>query len=155
VILIDANLLVYAHVASMPEHLAAVSWLDQKLNGTAVVGLPGQSLLSFARLVTKPRLFERPLSVAAAWAQIEHWLDCPVVQIPSPGNRYREILARLLLSSVDKSNLIPDAQLAALAIENGFVLCSSDLDFARFSELRWENPLAESDGLKRQKGRTN
>jgi uncharacterized protein len=143
VILIDANLLVYAHVASMPQHQAAISWLDQKLNGTAIVALPWQSLLSFARLVTNPRLFERPLSVATAWQQIESWLDCPVVRIPNPGDRYREILARLMASSVDRSNLIPDAQLAALAIENGFILCSSDRDFARFSELRWENPLVD------------
>jgi uncharacterized protein len=143
VILVDANLLVYAHVESMPQHQAAVSWLDQKLNGTAIVALPWQSLLSFARLVTNPRLFERPLSVATSWQQIESWLNCPVVRIPNPGDRYREILARLMGSSVDRSNLIPDAQLAALAIENGFILCSSDRDFARFSELRWENPLAD------------
>jgi uncharacterized protein len=143
VILIDANLLIYAHVVSMPQHQAAISWLDQKLNETAIVALPWQSLLSFARLVTNPRLFERPLSVVAAWEQIESWLNCPVVRIPNPGERYREILARLMASSVDRSNLIPDAQLAALAIENGFILCSSDRDFARFSELRWENPLAD------------
>jgi uncharacterized protein len=143
VILIDANLLVYAHVVSMPQHQAAVSWFDQKLNGTAIVALPWQSLLSFARLVTNPRLFERPLSVATAWEQIESWLNCPVVRIPNPGERYREILARLMATSVDRSNLIPDAQLAALAIENGFILCSSDRDFARFSGLRWENPLAD------------
>lgn len=142
-ILIDANLLVYAHVASMPQHQAAISWLDQKLNGTAIVALPWQSLLSFARLVTNPRLFERPLSVATAWEQIESWLSCPVVRIPNPGERYREILARLMAISVDRSNLIPDAQLAALAIENGLILCSSDRDFARFQELRWENPLAD------------
>ena len=140
-ILVDANLLVYAHVASLPQHPAALSWLDQKLNGAAIVALPWQSLLSFARLVTNPRLFERPSSVAAAWAQIEDWLNCPVVQIPVPGSRYREILARLMLSSVDRSNLIPDAELAALAIENGFVLYSSDRDFARFTELKWKNPL--------------
>ena len=140
-ILIDANILVYAHVRSVPQHQAAVTWLDQKLNGTAIVALPWQSLLSFARLVTNPRLFERSLPVAAAWAQIESWLDCPVVQIPNPGDRYKTILARLMLSYVDRPNLIPDAQLAALAIENGFLLCSSDRDFARFSELKWENPL--------------
>ena len=140
-ILIDANLLVYAHVASLPQHDAAISWLDRKLNGTAIVALPWQSLLSFARLVTNPRLFERPLSIAAAWTQIENWLACRVVQVPNPGDRYREILAGLMLSSVDRSTLVPDAQLAALAIENGFVLCSSDHDFARFSELKWENPL--------------
>jgi len=143
VILIDANLLVYAHVASTPRHQAAISWLDQKLNGTSIVAMPWQSLLSFARLVTNPRLFERPLSVAMAWDQIESWLNCPVVRIPNPGERYREILARLMAISVDRSNLIPDAQLAALAIENGFVLCSSDRDFARFPELKWENPLAD------------
>jgi uncharacterized protein len=142
-ILLDANLLVYAQVASMPQHQAVISWLDQKLNGTAIVALPWQSLLSFARLVTNPRLFERPLSVAKAWEQIESWLNCPVVRIPNPGDRYREILARLMASSVDRSSLIPDAQLAALAIENGFILCSSDRDFARFSGLRWENPLAD------------
>jgi uncharacterized protein len=148
VILIDANLLVYAHVASVPQHQTAVSWLDQKLNGTAIVALPWQSLLSFARIVTNPRVFERPLPVATAWAQIENWLNCPIVQIPNPGDRYRGILARLILSSVDRANLIPDAQLAALAIENGFVLCSSDRDFAKFSELKWENPLAtEQPGL--------
>jgi len=142
-ILVDANLLVYAHVASLPQHEAAVSWLDQKLNGTAIVALPWQSLLSFARLVTNPRLFERPLPVAAAWAQIEDWLNCPVFRIPNPGDRYREILAGLMLSFVDRPNLIPDAQLAALAIENGLVLCSSDRDFARFPELQWENPLLQ------------
>jgi uncharacterized protein len=141
VILVDANVLVYAHVVSMPQHQAAVSWLDRKLNGAAIVALPWQSLLSFARLVTNPRLFERPLPVTAAWGQIESWLKCAVVRIPNPGDRYQEILARLMVSSVDRSNLIPDAQLAALAIENGFVLCSSDGDFARFAELKWENPL--------------
>ena len=140
-ILIDANILVYACVASVPQHQAALGWLDQKLNGNAVVALPWQSLLSFARLVTNPRLFERPLSVTAAWARIESWLDCPVVRIPNPGDRYRGILARLMVSSVDRANLIPDAQLAALAIENGFLLCSSDRDFARFPELKWKNPL--------------
>ena len=141
-IMIDANLLVYAHVTSMPQNQAAVTWLDQKLNGIDIVALPWQSLLGFARLVTNPRVFERPLPVAAAWAQIEHWIDCPVVQIPNPGDRYIDILARLMLNYVDRSNLIPDAQLAALAIENGFVLCSSDRDFAKFPELKWENPLA-------------
>ena len=112
-ILVDANLLVYAHVVSMSQHHVAVSWLDQNLNGTSIVALPWQSLLSFARLVTNPRLFERPLSVVMAWQQIESWLKCPVVRIPNPGEKYKGILARLMAISVDRSNLIPDAQLAA------------------------------------------
>jgi uncharacterized protein len=141
VILVDANLLVYAHVASVPEHRAAAAWLDEQLNAQAIVALPWQSLLSFARLVTNPRLFERASSVESAWKQVESWLECPVVRVPVPGDRHREILGRLMRTAVDRSNLIPDAHLAALAIENGFVLCSSDRDFARFPELRWQNPL--------------
>ena len=140
-ILIDANLLVYAHVSSLPQHAAAVSWLDAQLKANAIVGMPWQSLLSFARLVTNPRIFEHPLSIQSAWKQVENWLDCPVVRTPVPGDRYREILGNLMRTSVDRANLIPDAQLAALAIENGFILYSTDRDFARFPGLQWQDPL--------------
>jgi len=141
VIILDANLLVYAHVASLPQHRPAVSWLDTQLNANAIVAMPWQSLLSFARLVTNPRIFERPLSIESAWQQVEKWLDCPVVRLPVPGDRHREILGNLMRTSVDRANLIPDAQLAALAIENGFILYSTDRDFARFPGLQWQNPL--------------
>jgi toxin-antitoxin system PIN domain toxin len=141
VIILDANLLVYAHVASLPQHRSAISWLDMQLNASPIVAMPWQSLLSFARLVTNPRIFERPLSIESAWRQVEKWLDCPVVRIPVPGDRHREILGNLMRTSVDRANLIPDAQLAALAIENGFVLYSTDRDFARFPGLQWQNPL--------------
>ena len=140
-ILLDANLLVYAHVASVPQHRSAASWLDAQLNADAIVALPWQSLLSFARITTNPRIFERPLAVESAWNQVERWLDCPVVRIPVPGERHREILGRLIRISVDRPNLIPDAHVAALAIENGFILCSSDRDFARFPGLNWLNAL--------------
>lgn len=140
-ILLDANLLVYAHVASLAQHRSAASWLDKQLNANAIVALPWQSLLSFARLVTNPRIFERPLTVGSAWKQIETWLECPVVRVPVPGERHREILGVLMRTSVDRANLIPDAHLAALAIENGFVLCSTDRDFARFPGLQWRNPI--------------
>ena len=143
-ILVDANLLIYAHVASLPQHRSAVSWLDGQLNGDAIVALPWQSLLSFARLASNPRIFERPLAVKSAWNQVERWLDCPVVRIPVPGERHREILGQLIRSSVDRPNLIPDAHLAALAIENGLILCSTDRDFARFTGLNWVNPLEQS-----------
>jgi hypothetical protein len=141
-ILIDANLLVYAHVSSLPQHRKAKAWLDEKLNGSANVGLPWPSLLSFARLVTNPRVFERPATMAAAWAQIEFWLDCPSVRIPLPTERHREVLGPLMQSVAGRSNLVPDAHLAALAMEHGLVLCSTDSDFARFPGLKWENPLA-------------
>ena len=140
-ILLDANLLVYAHVTSLAQHRSAASWLDQQLNANAIVALPWQSLLSFARLVTNPRIFEHPSPIRSAWEQIESWLDCPVVRVPVPGERHREILGTLIRASVDRASLIPDAHLAALAIENGFVLCSTDRDFARFPGLQWQNPL--------------
>jgi len=75
--LVDANLLVYAGVSSAAQHQAASRWLDEQLNGTARVGLPWPSLLAFVRLVTNPRIFERPEPVAAAWKQVAEWLDCP------------------------------------------------------------------------------
>jgi uncharacterized protein len=145
VILVDTNLLVYAYVVSLPQHQAAVSWLDSHLNGNNIVGLPWLSLLSFTRLVTNPRVFERPALVKSAWAQVEKWLDCPSVKIAIPGDRHRGILAELVKNSVDRSELVPDAHLAAIAIENGFTLCSSDRDFARFPGLKWQNPLDQTD----------
>ena len=140
-ILVDANLLVYAHVSSFPQHAAARAWLDERLNGTASVGLPWPSLLSFLRLVTNPRVFERPLALTDAWRQVEAWLACPPVWVPSPTERHAEVLGRLLRQAAGRANLVPDAHLAALAIEHGLTVCSTDGDFARFGELRWENPL--------------
>lgn len=143
-ILIDANLLVYAHVSSMPQHGAAREWLDQRLNEPAPVGLPWPSLLGFTRLVTNPRIFERPRTMEQAWRQIESWIDCPSVWIPLPTERHRELFGPLLTHTGGRSNLVPDAHLAALALEHGLILCSSDGDFARFPSLRWQNPLIKS-----------
>lgn len=140
-ILVDANLLVYARVASLPQHATARAWLDAKLNGTAPVGLPWPSLLSFVRLVSNPRIFEKAEPVESAWAQVEEWLDCAPAWIPEPTERHRELLGSLLRKPGGRANLVPDAHLAALAIEHGLLLCSADGDFARFTGLRWENPL--------------
>lgn len=140
-ILVDANLLVYAHVSSFDQHEKARMWLDDQLNGTAAVGLPWPTLLGFVRLVTNPRIFERPLTMTAAWNQLEAWLGCETVWIPTPMDRHREILATLITQSGMRANLVPDAHLAALAIEHGLTLCSTDGDFARFPALHWENPL--------------
>ena len=141
-ILIDANLLVYSHVATLPQHRAARAWLDERLSGTPRVGLPWPSLLAFLRLVTNRRVFERPQSTRAAWEQVEQWLKLPNVWIPPPTEQHARVFGALLAKTGERANLIPDAHLAALAIEHGLTLCSSDGDFARFSELRWENPIA-------------
>jgi len=142
VILVDANLLVYAHVNGFPQHKAAHAWLDDRLNRSSSVGMPWPSLLAFVRLISNPRIFTRPASVARAWRQVEEWLDCPPVWIPQPTERHREVLGSLLETRASKANLVPDSHLAALAIEHGLILCSLDGDFARFPGLRWENPLS-------------
>jgi toxin-antitoxin system PIN domain toxin len=142
VILLDANLLVYAHVRTTAQHARAREWLDAQLNGPAQVGFPWASLLAFLRLVTNPRVFTRPESMRDAWRQVQDWLACNVAWIPQPSERHTEILGRLLDAPGIHANLVPDAHLAALAMEHGLVLCSADADFARFPGLRWRNPLA-------------
>lgn len=143
-ILVDTNLLVYAHVADFPQHQAAREWLEQSLRGLARVALPWPSLLGFLRLVTNPRVFERPEPVESAWNQVEAWLAAPTVWIPHPTERHARVLGELLRGGWVTANLVPDAHLAALAIEHGLTLCSTDGDFARFTGLRWLNPLLES-----------
>jgi hypothetical protein len=141
VILIDANLLIYAHVPTLSQHEAARDWLEKQLNETPRVGLPWPSLLAFVRLVTNPRVFDRPAPIAEAWDRVEAWLALPSIWVPQPTESHAQILGDLLRRAVDRPNLVPDAHLAALAIEHGLVLCSTDGDFARFPGLRWSNPL--------------
>lgn len=141
-ILVDANLLLYARVRTFSQHASAHAWLDARLSGTARVGLPWPSLLAFLRIVTNPRAFERPESMTSAWKQVQAWLDVGVVWVPSPTPSHRSVLDELLATPGTQGNLVPDAHLAALAIEHGLTLCSTDADFARFRGLRWENPLA-------------
>ncbi|MGH9815279.1 MAG: type II toxin-antitoxin system VapC family toxin [Candidatus Acidiferrales bacterium] len=141
-ILLDSNLLIYAHVSTLSQHHAAKDWLEEKLNGPAPVGLPWASLLSFVRVVSNSRFFREPETVQAAWAQAESWLDSPVAWNPLPTERHRETLRTLITTGARRANLVPDAHLAALAIEHGLTLCTTDGDFARFPGLRWENPVA-------------
>jgi len=139
--LVDANLLIFAVHRASPLHRVAKEWLQTQLNGTRRVGLPWQSLGAFLRIATEPRVFGSPLSPDAAWDRVSAWLSSDAAWIPQPGVRYREILGDLLLRHQIRGNLVTDAQLAALALEHGLTVCSADTDFARFSELRWENPV--------------
>jgi uncharacterized protein len=132
--------LVYASVRELPQHEAARRWLDERLAGVARVGLPWPSLLAFVRLVANPRVFEKPVALADAWDQTLAWLSAGPAWIPVPTDRHREVLSALM-PGVNRPDLVPDAHLAALAIEHGLTVCSSDGDFARFADLRWENPL--------------
>jgi len=141
VILVDANLLLYAKLSSFPEHGVAQGWLDERLSGTARVGLPWLALLAFLRLATSSHLFPRPLPMAEAWAQVRAWLAAPCAWTPGPTDRHEQVLDELFGEHALTARLVNDAHLAALAIEHGLMLCSADQDFARFSGLRWDNPL--------------
>ena len=107
-ILLDANLLIYAHISSFPHHAQTRDWLDARLSGSAPVGLPWPSLLAFLRIVTNPRVFERPEPMAKAWRQVRAWLDVDVAWIPQPTARHAEILGTLLSAAGIQANLVPD-----------------------------------------------
>jgi toxin-antitoxin system PIN domain toxin len=142
VILVDANLLVYAANTAAPEHARARIWLDARLNGTALVGLPWPSLLAFVRLTTNPLVLSKPVPPLDAWRQVQDWLACEPAWIPVPGDEHPKVLGEFLQLEWMTSRLAPDAHLAALAIEHGLTCCSTDGDFSRFPGLKWENPLA-------------
>ncbi|WP_407178234.1 TA system VapC family ribonuclease toxin [Bradyrhizobium sp. STM 3562] len=141
-ILVDANILLYACNSASDLHAQSRDWLDEKLNGAAPVGLPWSSLLAFLRIATNPRAFRSPLTMAAAWEQVSSWLSAETAWAPEPTDRHADVLAKLLALPGVYGNLVPDAHLAALAIEHGLTLCSTDGDFARFPGLTWLNPLA-------------
>jgi uncharacterized protein len=140
-VVLDANLLIYAVDKRADRHERAAAWLAEQLNGARRVGLPWQSINAFLRIVTHPRASARPLNPRAAWENVTDWLDASVIWIPEPGPEYARILGELIVRYDIRGNLVPDTALAALAIEHGVPLISSDTDFARFRELRWENPI--------------
>ena len=141
-ILVDANILIYAFDADSPQHTIAHKWFDTCLNETPRVALPWPSLLAFLRIVTNPRVMQRPATMTLARAQVRTWLDCPSVWQPAPGEHHAEILDGLLKGPGINGNLVMDAHLAALALEHGLEIYSTDTDFARFPGIRWINPLA-------------
>jgi toxin-antitoxin system PIN domain toxin len=139
--LLDANLLIYAVDRRAERHDRAAAWLSEQLNGPRRVGFPWQTLSAFLRIVSHPRASRRPLDGQTAWRQVTAWLETPVAWIPEPGPDYPRILGELITTHDLRGNLIPDATLAALALENGVAVISADTDFARFKGLRWHNPL--------------
>ncbi len=140
-ILPDINLLIYATDTTSRFHRAARGWWEKALSSQETVALPWAVTLGFIRLATHPRIFATPLTVAAACAVAREWLARPMVQIIEPGPRHQDILFQLLEKAGTGANLTTDAHLAALAIEYQAVLHTSDSDFARFSGLRFRNPI--------------
>ncbi|HLX47531.1 MAG TPA: TA system VapC family ribonuclease toxin [Streptosporangiaceae bacterium] len=144
--LVDANILLYAVDEASPFHQAARTWLTGQLNGSRRVGFPWQSLVAFARISTHERASANPLTPREAAGFIEDWLEPEVAWIPREGPEHARILTGLVTRYHLHGNIISDAHLAALAIGHGLEVCSNDADFARFSEVRWVNPVAPASG---------
>jgi hypothetical protein len=141
-ILVDANILLYAEDALQSRHPQAREWWDGQLSGTGAVCLCWTVLSAFIRIGTNPRVFEYPLSLEQALARVQSWLDQPCTRIVRPTERHWTVFKQLLTEGQAVANLVTDAHLAALAIEHGCELVSTDSDFARFPKLKWRNPIA-------------
>lgn len=139
--LVDVNLLLHAVDESSPRHELARPWLEQTLSDRRTVALSWTVLLAFLRLSTHGAVFASPLPADEALDIIDGWLEVPSVVVVQPGRRHAALLRELLAAVGTAGNLVPDAHLAALAIEHGAELCSSDADFSRFPGVRWVDPL--------------
>ena len=143
-LLLDANLLIYAYHAGSGEHAAAKAWVESAFSGAEAVGLPWLTILAFLCITTNQRVFERPLSIAKAQGIAASWLARPQVHPVEAGANFFNGLSTLLGPAQIKGPLVNDAAIAALAIEHGATLCTTDRDFARFPGLKWVNPLQTS-----------
>ncbi len=141
-ILIDANILLYAEDSLHPQNQKARVWWDNQLSGTDPVCLCWTVLSAFIRIVTNPRVFDHPLSLEQAFTRVQSWLDQPCTRIVRPTERHWAIFQQMLTDGQAVANLVTDAHLAALAIEHGCKLASTDSDFFRFPKLKWINPLS-------------
>jgi toxin-antitoxin system PIN domain toxin len=139
--LVDANLLIYAYHPRSEQHAASRTWLEETLAGPELVRFAWVTLWAFLRISTNPRIFDRPLTVGEAEGAVASWLQQPVVGILEPAGRHWEILRTLIGEGQATGPLVTDAAVAAIAVEHGAVLCTTDRDFARFPALKWRNPL--------------
>lgn len=141
---VDVNVLVNAHRDDAPEHARFRSWLSEAAVDDEVLGLPTPTIDGFLRVATHHRVFARPTPVSAALAWLEALLEAPRVLEVRPGERHRQLTSDLVSTLDLRGNDIPDASLAAIAMERGATFWSADRGFARFPELRWRHPLDPS-----------
>jgi toxin-antitoxin system PIN domain toxin len=141
VIVLDANVLLYAYSPASPEHGRARECVADLFSAEALVGLPWQTISAFIRILTNPRLPGVRRPVTEILEIVESWLEQPNIRLLSPGERHWTLFRQMLLEGQARGPMTSDAQLAALTIESGGVLYTTDRDFARFPGLRWENPL--------------
>lgn len=140
-IILDANVLIYAYHPGSPHHSRCRAWVEDALNGSEQVGIPWQTILAFVRIMTNPRVFERPLSSAEVCEAVSTWLACPQVLVVEPGMRFWSTFVEQMAAGQVSGPLVTDCALASLAIEHGARLCTTDRDFTRFRALRVIDPL--------------
>ncbi len=138
---VDVNVLVYAHRADLPEHDPYRDLLEQIANDEEALGVPDAVAAGFLRLVTNRRVFTEPTPAAQAWAAVDRLLDAPAVRLLAAGDRHWHHFRRLATQIEARGPDLPDAYLAAYAVENGATWLSADRGFARFPGLRWRHPL--------------
>jgi uncharacterized protein len=139
--LLDANILLYAYDTSSSHHEACRTWLESALNADEMIALPWQTVLAFVRISTNPRTVKTPLSSANACAIVATWLERPNVIVVNAADRFWNILRQQILDAQVIGPLVTDAALAALAIEQGATLCSTDRDFRRFQGIKLFDPI--------------
>ncbi len=142
-ILTDANLLLYAYNVDATQHKAARLWLEEQLSAPSIFCFCWQTLTAFLRISTNPRAFQQPLSAKEAAGIVTSWLVQPQAVILTPGERHWAIFQDLLTAGQTTGPLVMDAHLAALAIEHGAQLATTDRDFSRFTALPTTNPLLQ------------
>lgn len=140
-IVLDANILLYAYDEASDQHAKARAWVEEVLSGTDPVGLPWQTITAFVRIVTNPRLSGKRFTPSEAIDLVDQWVTQPNVRLLGPGDHHWSVLRQTILEGQARGPLITDAQLAALTIEHGGMLCTTDRDFSRFPGLRWQNPI--------------
>lgn len=140
-ILIDANLLLYAYHPRAAQHEQSRAWLESVLSGPDLVRFSWLTLWAFLRIGTNFRVYEQPLTTGEAEAIVTSWLAQPNAGILEPAERHWQILRGLMREGQAVGALVMDAVLAAIALEHGATLCTTDRDFSRFRELKWMNPL--------------
>ena len=141
-IVLDANLLLYAYDPAASHHKAARKWVEQAFSGSEIVGIPWQTAGAFLRIITNARLLGERVTLDRAVEVVDQWTEQSNVRMLTPGERHWPLLRQMISEGQARGPLLTDAQLAALTIEHGGVLHTTDRDFARFPGLRWTNPLA-------------
>lgn len=138
--LLDANVLLYAYDSSSEHHLACRTWLEAAFNTEETIAIPWQTLLAFVRIASNPRAVRLPLSGAQACEIVGTWIERPNVTVVGAGERFWEIFREQIIEAQVSGPLVTDAALAALALECGATLYSTDRDFRRFKDLKLKDP---------------